>query len=96
MRVSLWIREIAAKGKRRYIKPNRKKNYPEDTAYCLRYAAEGKHQETSGLGETDRAQRDQCVLRVVEGMLPEIGVASDASNRAASGYGRFRPYAQPR
>jgi len=42
MRVSLWIRETAAKGKRRYIKPNRKKNYPEDTVYCLRYTAEGK------------------------------------------------------
>jgi hypothetical protein len=42
MRVSLWIRETAANGKRRYIKPNRKKNYPEDTVYCLRYAAEGR------------------------------------------------------
>jgi hypothetical protein len=42
MRVSLWIRETAANGKRRYVKPNRKKNYPEDTVYCLRYAAEGK------------------------------------------------------
>jgi hypothetical protein len=42
MRVSLWIRETAANGKRRHVKPNRKKNYPEDTVYCLRYAAEGK------------------------------------------------------
>ena len=45
MRVSLWIRETAAKGakgKRTYRKPNKKKLYPEGTVFCLRYSAEGK------------------------------------------------------
>ena len=43
MTVSLWIRETAANGKRRrYVKPNKKRIYPEGTVFCLRYAANGK------------------------------------------------------
>ena len=43
MNVSLWIRETAANGKRRrYVKPNKKRIYPEGTVFCLRYAANGK------------------------------------------------------
>jgi integrase len=41
MTVSLWIRETVG-GKRRYVKPNKKRNYPESTVFCLRYTAEGK------------------------------------------------------
>jgi hypothetical protein len=41
MTVSLWIRG-SAKGKRRYLKPNKKKNYAEGTVFCLRYAVDGK------------------------------------------------------
>jgi hypothetical protein len=41
MRVSLWIRETVG-GKRTYRKPNKKKLYPEDTVFCLRYSAESK------------------------------------------------------
>jgi hypothetical protein len=56
MRVSLWIRETAANGKRRYVKPNRKKNYPEDTVYRLRYAAEGKRRwDTLGVNSLTSA-----------------------------------------
>jgi hypothetical protein len=42
MRVSLWIRETAANGKRTYGKPNKKKLYPEGTVICLRYSADGR------------------------------------------------------
>ena len=41
MRVSLWIRETAG-GKRTYRRPNKKKLYPEDTVFCLRYSAVGR------------------------------------------------------
>jgi ThiF family len=41
MTVSLWIRETVG-GKRRYKKPNKKRNYPEGTVFCLRYTANGK------------------------------------------------------
>jgi hypothetical protein len=41
MRVSLWVRE-ARNGKRRFVKPNKKKRYPDGTIFCLRYAANGK------------------------------------------------------
>jgi integrase/recombinase XerD len=40
MIVSLRIRAIVG-GKRRYIKPNKKKIYPDGTVFCLRYAADG-------------------------------------------------------
>ena len=43
MTVSLWIRETVANGKRRrYVKPNKKRIYPEGTVFCLRYASNGK------------------------------------------------------
>ncbi len=41
MTVSLWIRKTA-NGKRRYVKPNKNKIYPDGTVFCLRYAANGK------------------------------------------------------
>ncbi len=41
MTVSLWIRETVG-GKRRFVKPNKKRIYPEGTVFCLRYAANGK------------------------------------------------------
>ena len=41
MTVSLWIRETVG-GKRRFVKPNKKKIYPEGTVFCLRYTADGK------------------------------------------------------
>jgi hypothetical protein len=41
MTVSLWVRE-ARNGKRRFVKPNKKKLYPDGTIFCLRYAAGGK------------------------------------------------------
>jgi hypothetical protein len=39
--VSLWIRETVG-GKRRFVKPNKKKIYPVGTIFCLRYTAGGK------------------------------------------------------
>jgi hypothetical protein len=48
MTVSLWIRQTVG-GKRRYVKPNKKRIYPESTVYCLRYAEGGKRRwETLG------------------------------------------------
>ncbi|MGA2875728.1 MAG: hypothetical protein ABSE82_09340 [Nitrososphaerales archaeon] len=41
MIVSLWIRETVG-GKRAYIRPNKKKLYPSDTVFCLRYSIDGK------------------------------------------------------
>ena len=41
MTVSLWIRETVGSG-RRFVKPNKKKIYPEGTVFCLRYTADGK------------------------------------------------------
>jgi hypothetical protein len=41
MNVSLWIRETVG-GKRRFVKPNKKRIYPEGTVFCLRYTANGK------------------------------------------------------
>jgi integrase/recombinase XerD len=41
MTVSLWIRETVG-GKRRFVKPNKKKIYPEGTVFCLRYTTDGK------------------------------------------------------
>jgi hypothetical protein len=41
MTVSLWIRQTVG-GKRRFVKPNKKKIYPEGTVFCLRYTANGK------------------------------------------------------
>jgi hypothetical protein len=38
MTVSLWIRETVG-GKRRYKKPNKKKNYPEGTVFSSSTAA---------------------------------------------------------
>jgi hypothetical protein len=40
MTVSLWIRETK-NGKRRYVKPNKKKIYSAGTVFCLRFAADG-------------------------------------------------------
>jgi hypothetical protein len=42
MRVSLWIREPAANGTRRFVKPNKKKICPDGTVFCVRYTADGK------------------------------------------------------
>ena len=41
MTVSLWIRETVG-GKRTYRKPNKKKLYPNDTVFCLRFSINGK------------------------------------------------------
>jgi hypothetical protein len=41
MTVSLWIRETF-RGKRCFVKPNKKKLYPDGTVFCLRYTADGK------------------------------------------------------
>jgi len=41
MTVSLWIRETVG-GKRRFVKPNKKKIYPDGTVFCLRYTTDGK------------------------------------------------------
>jgi hypothetical protein len=52
MTVSLWIRQTVG-GKRRFVKPNKKKIYPEGTVFCLRYTANGKRR-----WETLRNRRD--------------------------------------
>jgi hypothetical protein len=41
MTVSLWIRKTVG-GKRRFVKPNKKKIYPDGVVFCLRYAADDK------------------------------------------------------
>jgi hypothetical protein len=41
MTVSLWIRQTVG-GKRRFVKPSKKKIYPASTVFCLRYAVDGK------------------------------------------------------
>ena len=38
---SLWIRETVD-GKRRFVKPHKKKIYPDGVVFCLRYAADDK------------------------------------------------------
>jgi hypothetical protein len=48
MRVSLWVCE-ARNGKRGFVKPNKKKLYPDGTVFCLRFAANRKR--VNGLNE---------------------------------------------
>jgi len=67
MIVSLWIRETVC-GKRRYIKPNKKKNYPEGTVFCLRYTVDGKrrwetlHVPSLGAALFARATKEAALL----------------------------------
>jgi len=70
MTVSLWIRETVG-GKRRYIKPNKKKNYPEGTVFCLRYTVDGKrrwetlHVPSLGAALIARATKEAALLSEV-------------------------------
>jgi len=67
MIVSLWIRETVC-GKRRYIKPNKKKNYPEGTVFCLRDTVDGKrrwetlHVPSLGAALVARATKEAALL----------------------------------
>jgi integrase len=67
MIVSLWIRETVC-GKRRYIKPNKKRNYPEGTVFCLRCTVDGKrrwetlHVPSLGAALVARATKEAALL----------------------------------
>ena len=61
MTVSLWIRKTA-NGKRRYVKPNKNKIYPDDTVFCLRYAVAGKRRwETLDVNNLNAALRARAI-----------------------------------
>jgi hypothetical protein len=76
MTVSLWIRETS-NGKRRFVKPNKKKIYPEGTVFCLRFAIDGKrrwetlHVQTLTAALAARATKEAALLSQV----PQIALA---------------------
>jgi hypothetical protein len=67
MTVSLWIRETVG-DKRRFVKPNKKKTYPEGAVFCLRYTADGKrrwetlHVNTLNAALAARATKEAALL----------------------------------
>ena len=78
MNVSLWIRETAANGKRRrYVKPNKKRIYPEGTVFCLRYAANGKRRwETLDVNNLNAALRERAIKEAA--LLSDVPAAAPA------------------
>ncbi len=67
MTVSLFIRQTI-NGKRRYVKPNKKRIYPQGTIYCLRYPVNGKrrwetlHANTLNEALSARATKEAALL----------------------------------
>jgi len=78
--VSLWIRE-SANGKRHYVKPNKKKIYPEGTVFCLCYAVDGKRRwETLDVNSLNAALTERALKEAA--LLSEVPtVATTSSSR---------------
>jgi len=71
MTVSLLIRETN-NGKRRYVKFNKKKNYPEGTVYCLRFKRqfETLHVLTPHAALAARASKEAALLSATPSAAP--------------------------
>src|ERR1035437_3741057 len=79
MTVSLWIRKTA-NGKRRYVKPNKNKIYPDDTVFCLRYAVAGKRRwETLDATNLNAALRARAIKEAA--LLSEVPTVASAPSK---------------
>jgi hypothetical protein len=82
MTVSLWIRETVG-GKRRFLKVNKKKNYPEGTVFCLRFAAEGKRRwETLSVNSLTAALAARATKEAT--LLSEVPTTASAPAKRVS------------
>jgi hypothetical protein len=84
--VSLWIRETVG-GKRRFVKPNKKKIYPEGTVFCLRHTADGKRRRETLRVNTFTAALVERATKEAALPYPRIHVPS-----AAFDYARTVPW----